>query len=98
MSFTCTNALAHALDPTRQTGSIRNNRRSELLEDVFTLYDFGFPLSEPNHPLYLNTEFVGHTCPAKTTDDDERQREHTQRHARIHNQIVSDPRRAGGIG
>jgi beta-galactosidase len=93
-----TNALAHALDPTRQTGGIRNNRRSELLEDVFTINDFGFPLSEPNHPLYLNTEFVGHTFPTKTTDDDERQREHTLRHARIHNQIASDPRYAGGIG
>ena len=38
-----TNALAHALDPTRQTGGIRNNRPSELLEDVFTINDFGFP-------------------------------------------------------
>ena len=93
-----TNALAHALDPTRQTGGIRNHRNSELLEDVFTINDFGFPLSEPNHPLYLNTEFVGHTYPTKTTDDDERQREHTLRHARIHNQIASDPRYAGGIG
>ena len=93
-----TNALAHALDPTRQTGGIRNNRRSELLEDVFTINDFGFPLSEPNHPLYLNTEFIGHTYPTKTTDDDERQREHTLRHARIHNQLASDSRYAGGIG
>ncbi len=93
-----TNALAHALDPTRQTGGIRNNRQSELLEDVFTINDFGFPLKEPNHPFYLNTEFVGHTFPTKTTDDDERQREHTLRHARIHNQIASDPRYAGGIG
>ena len=93
-----TNALAHALDPTRQTGGIRNNRSSELLEDVFTINDFGFPLKEPNHPLYLNTEFVGHTYPTKTTDDDERQREHTLRHVRIHNQLASDARYAGGIG
>jgi len=96
--YSQTNALAHALDPTRQTGGIRNNRQSELLEDVFTVNDFGFPLSEPNHPLYLNTEFVGHTYPTKTTDDDERQREHTLRHARIHNQLASDTRYAGGIG
>ncbi len=96
--YSRTNALAHALDPTRQTGGIRNNRRSELLEDVFTINDFGFPLSEPNHPLYLNTEFVGHTYPTKSTDDDERQREHTLRHARIHNQLASDARYAGGIG
>ncbi|HEY1743996.1 MAG TPA: glycoside hydrolase family 2 TIM barrel-domain containing protein [Granulicella sp.] len=96
--YTRTNALAHALDGTRQTGGIRNFKQSELLEDVFTINDFGFPLREPNHPLYLNTEFVGHTYPTKTTDDDERQREHTLRHARIHDQLASSPQYAGGIG
>jgi len=93
-----TNKLAHLLDSTRQTGGIRNNHSSELLEDVFTINDFGFPLKEPNHPLYLNTEFVGHTFPTKPTDDDERHREHTLRHARIHNQLASNPQYAGGIG
>jgi beta-galactosidase len=93
-----TNALAHALDGTRQTGGIRYFQESEFLEDVFTMNDFGFPLKKPNHPKYLNTEFVGHTFPTKTTDDDERQREHTLRHARIHNQLASDPQYAGGIG
>jgi beta-galactosidase len=96
--YTRTNTLAHALDTTRQTGGIRNFKESELLEDVFTINDFGFPLRKPNHPRYLNTEFVGHTFPTKTTDDDERQREHTLRHARIHNQLASDPQYAGGIG
>lgn len=96
--YTRTNALAHALDRTRQTGGIRNFPGSEFLEDVFTVNDFGFPLRKPNHPKYLNTEFVGHTFPTKTTDDDERQREHTLRHARIHNQLASDPQYAGGIG
>ena len=96
--YTRTNALAHALDSTRQTGGIRNFQGSEFLEDVFTMNDFGFPLKKPNHPRYLNTEFVGHTFPTKTTDDDERQREHTLRHARIHNQLASDPQYAGGIG
>lgn len=96
--YTRTNALAHALDQTRQTGGIRNFPGSEFLEDVFTVNDFGFPLRKPNHPKYLNTEFVGHTFPTKTTDDDERQREHTLRHARIHNQLASDPQYSGGIG
>jgi beta-galactosidase len=96
--YTRTNALAHALDDSRQTGGIRNFPESELLEDVFTVNDFGFPLRPPNHPRYLNTEFVGHTFPTKTTDDDERQREHTLRHARIHNQLASNPQYAGGIG
>jgi beta-galactosidase len=96
--YTRTNALAHALDNSRQTGGIRYFQESEFLEDVFTMNDFGFPLKPPNHPRYLNTEFVGHTFPTKTTDDDERQREHTLRHARIHNQLASNPQYAGGIG
>ena len=96
--YTRTNAFAHALDTTRQTGGIRYLYDSELLEDVMTMNDFGFPLRKPNHPLYLNTEFVGHTFPTKTTDDNERQREHTLRHAAIHNQLASDPQYAGGIG
>lgn len=96
--YTRTNALAHALDDSRQTGGIRYFQESEFLEDVFTMNDFGFPLKAPNHPRYLNTEFVGHTFPTKTTDDDERQREHTLRHARIHNQLASNPQYAGGIG
>jgi beta-galactosidase len=96
--YTRTNALAHQLDSTRQTGGIRNFPGSELLEDVFTVNDFGFPLRAPNHPLYLNTEFVGHTYPTKTIDNIERLREHTLRHARIHDQLASDPQYAGGIG
>jgi beta-galactosidase len=96
--YTRTNAMAHKLDPTRQTGGIRNFQESEFLEDVFTVNDFGWPLKPPNHPRYLNTEFVGHTYPVKTIDDDERHRQHTIRHARVHNQLASNPQYAGGIG
>lgn len=93
-----TNALAHKLDPTRQTGGIRYFQESEFLEDVFTMNDFGFPLKPPNHPRYLNTEFVGHTYPTKTIDQVERLTEHTIRHARVHDQLASNPQYAGGIG
>jgi beta-galactosidase len=96
--YSRTNALAHQLDPTRQTGGIRNFENSELLEDVFTINDFGFPLRAPNHPLYLNTEFIGHTYPTKSFDNTERLTEHTLRHARVHNQLASNPKYAGGIG
>ena len=96
--YTRTNALAHKLDPSRQTGGIRAFYTSELLEDVFTYNDFGFPLKPPNHPAYLNTEFVGHTYPAKSIDNMERLTEHTLRHVRIHDQLASDPQYAGGIG
>ncbi|HKF05774.1 MAG TPA: glycoside hydrolase family 2 TIM barrel-domain containing protein [Candidatus Sulfotelmatobacter sp.] len=96
--YTRTNALAHQLDPTRQTGGIRYLYDSEFLEDVFTMNDFGFPLRPPNHPRYLNTEFVGHTYPTKTIDQVERLTEHTIRHARVHDQLASNPQYAGGIG
>src|SRR5271156_3273143 len=96
--YTRTNALARQLDPTRQTGGIRNFEQSELLEDVFTINDFGFPLRAPNHPLYLNTEFIGHTYPTKSFDNTERLTEHTLRHARVHNQLASNPQYAGGLG
>jgi len=96
--YTRTNALAHSLDNTRQTCGIRYFQSSEFLEDVFTMNDFGFPLKPPNHPRYLNTEFVGHTFPTKTIDNKERLTEHMLRHARIHNQLGSDPQYAGGLG
>ncbi len=96
--YTRTNAMARSLDDSRPTCGIRNNYKSEFLEDVFTMNDFGFPLRPPNHPLYLNTEFNGHMYPTKRTDNVERIREHTHRHARVHDQLASDKRYAGGLG
>ena len=93
-----TNAMAHKLDPSRPTSGIRYFQESEFLEDVFTMNDFGWPLLAPNHDAYLNTEFVGHTYPAKSIDNMERLTEHTLRHARIHDQLASNPQYAGGIG
>ena len=95
--YTRTNQSAHSLDDTRQTGGIRYLYNSELLEDVFTMNDFGFPLRPPNHPLYLNTEFNGHMFSTKRFDQVERVAEHVLRHARVHNQLASDDRYAGGI-
>ncbi len=96
--YTRTNALAHSLDPTRQTGGVRFFQSSEFLEDVFTMNDFGFPLKPPNHPRYLNTEFIGHTYVTKMYDSGDRLTEHTLRHARVHNQLASNPQYAGGLG
>jgi beta-galactosidase len=92
-----TNEAAHRLDPSRQTGGVRNIYGSERLEDVFTMNDFPFPLRPPNHPLYLVTEFNGHMFPVKPWDDTDRMGEHVLRHARVHNQLASDARYAGGI-
>jgi beta-galactosidase len=96
--YTQTNKLAHDLDDTRQTGGVRFRYNSERLEDVYTMNDFGFPLRPPNHPLYLNTEFSGHMYPTKRGDNVERVREHTHRHARVHDQLASDVKYAGGLG
>lgn len=93
-----TNALAHALDDSRPTGGVRNRYNSEFLEDVFTMNDFQFPLRPPNHPAYLVTEFNGHMFPTKRFDNVERVAEHVLRHARVHDQLASDDRYAGGIG
>jgi beta-galactosidase len=95
--YTRTNAVAHALDDSRQTGGIRNRYDSELLEDVFTINDFGFPLRLPNHQAYLNTEFNGHMFSTKRFDNVERVAEHVTRHVRVHDQLASDERYAGGI-
>ena len=86
--YTRTNALAHKLDPSRQTGGIRYFQESEFLEDVFTMNDFGLPLKPPNHPRYLNTEFVGHTYP----DEDHRQHRAAEG---AHASPRADPRPAG---
>lgn len=96
--YTRTNKLAHELDDSRQTGGVRYRYNSERLEDVFTMNDFGFPLRPANHPLYLNTEFNGHMYPTKRGDNVERVREHTHRHARVHDALASDVKYAGGLG
>jgi len=96
--YTRTNKLAHDLDDSRQTGGVRFRYNSERLEDVYTMNDFGFPLRPPNHPLYLNTEFNGHMYPTKRGDNVERIREHTHRHARVHDALASDVKYAGGLG
>lgn len=96
--YTRTNKLARTLDDSRQTGGVRFKYDSELLEDVFTMNDFQIPLRKPNHPLYLNTEFIGHMYPTKRNDNVERVTEHAMRHARVHNQLASDKAYAGGLG
>jgi beta-galactosidase len=93
------NAIAHAMDDSRQTGGVRYFTESERLEDVFGINDFNPDfISPPNHPLYLNTEFVGHMFPTKRTDNVERTQEHALRHARVHDMLGADDQFAGGIG
>lgn len=93
-----TNALARALDSTRQTGGVRNFIRSEFLEDVFTLNDFPPGIQTPLVRPHLITEFGGHMFPTKTWDHEERRVEHALHHARKQNLQMGHPDIAGAIG
>lgn len=96
--YTRTNALAHKLDPDRQTGGVRCFLESTFLEDVFTYNDFSNTVLEPAEQPYLITEFAGHMFPAKTWDHEERKIDHALLHTRIHNLQMGNPRIAGAIG
>ncbi len=95
--YTKTNKIAHDLDDSRQTGGVRFRYNSERLEDVYTMNDFQWPMREANHPLYIVTEFNGHMFPTKRFDVGDRLREHTHRHARVHDHIAGQQKIAGGL-
>ena len=101
--------MAHQLDPTRQTGGIRANKRSSLLEDVYTYNDFshdgktpgcetkGAVTSDSSKP-YLVTEYGGHMYPTKSFDAEEHRTDHAIRHATVLNAIAGYPDIAGSFG
>ena len=99
-----TNAIAHKLDPTRQTGGVRYLRHSHLLEDVYTFNDFNRNgatkrklICKKNAP-YLVTEYNGHMFPTKSFDDAPHQREHVLRYARMLNGVFAANDTAGAFG
>ena len=98
--YTRTNAIAHALDDSRQTSGVRYFVESELLEDVFALNDFqtGGRLEVPHHPRYLVSEYAGHMFPTKRYDNVQRVQEHALLHLRVLDGLHADPRIAGGFG
>lgn len=104
-----TNALAHSLDGSRQTGGTRYIQRSELLEDVYTYNDFthegGKEVFRPQRdttgleqavPL-LVTESNGHMYPTKRFDQEQRLTEHALRHLRVINESLGREDMAGGL-
>ena len=104
-----TNALAHRLDPTRQTGGVRCNKKSSLLEDVYTYNDFvhdgtnrGCEHKKDVTPdvekPYLVTEYNGHMFPTKSFDPEEHRLEHAMRHAKVLNDAAGEPGLAGSFG
>lgn len=106
--YTKTNALAKALDPTRQTGGVRNFPRSHLLEDVYTYNDFIFSggalklvpavITCGIKAPYLVTEHNGHMYPTKSFDREAIRTEHALRHLKVQNTAFGSSRHAGAIG
>lgn len=96
--YTATNALAHQLDPTRQTGGVRYFLGSEFLEDVYTYNDFSNSIHEPEHTPHLVTEYNGHMFPTKSWDHDARRVEHATRHARVQDRARGMGGVSGAIG
>ena len=104
-----TNALAHKLDPTRQTGGVRCIKNSQLLEDVYTYNEFVHDgvapgceskakvTSDVNKP-YLVTEYNGHMFPTKTFDCEDHRSEHALRHARVLDGVASYEDISGSFG
>lgn len=97
-----TNEVAHRLDPTRQTGGVRNFSGSELLEDVYTYNDFFHDGNkagcEPKANItsnkdkpYMITENNGHMFPTKSFDNEDHRLEHALRHAKVLNDVASYP-------
>jgi beta-galactosidase len=93
-----TNALAHQLDPTRQTGGVRDRLNSTFLEDVYTYNDFSNDIRTPVHQPHLITEYSGHMLPTKTWDHEERRIKHALLHAHIQNLQLGRDDVAGAIG
>ncbi|HSM24736.1 MAG TPA: glycoside hydrolase family 2 TIM barrel-domain containing protein, partial [Anaerolineaceae bacterium] len=96
--YTRTNALAHQLDPGRQTGGVRCFLGSSFLEDVYTYNDFSNTVVDPPHKPYLITEFAGHMFPTKVWDGEDRLIEHALLHARIQNLQMGRSDISGAIG
>ncbi len=104
-----TNTLAHAEDPTRQTGGVRCYKKGIFQEDVFTYNDFSHTgdnagvakkssVTADSSKPYLITEYNGHMFPTKAYDSEEHRSEHMLRHARVLDGAASDPDITGSFG
>ncbi len=104
-----TNALAHSLDPSRQTSGVRYLEKSRFLEDVYAYNDFSHDGTAPGAKKrsavtpdmdrpYLISECNGHMFPTKSFDPWEKRQEHALRHARVQNAAASDGEISGCFG
>ena len=107
--YTRTNAIAHALDPSRATSGVRYLEKSSLLEDVYAFNDFSHTGNNPgvkrkkdvmrerDKPLLIS-ECNGHMYPTKPFDDWPHRQEHALRHARVLNAAYADGEHVGCFG
>jgi len=104
-----TNALAHELDPTRQTCGVRSFKKGIFQEDVYTYNDFSndarltgcLKKSEVTSDVekpYLITEFNGHMYPTKAYDWEEHRLEHLKRHVAVLDKVAGADDISGCIG
>ena len=104
-----TNALAHFLDPSRQTSGVRYLVKSHLLEDVYAYNDFKpFDFKEPIRKKdrittdpekgYLISEHSGHMFPTKSFDPWSKRQMHALRHARTLDAAAASGEHAGCFG
>ena len=104
-----TNEVAHALDPTRQTGGVRCYKKSNLLEDVYTYNDFihsggnqgcdkKSSVTTDMNKGYFISEYMGHMFPTKAFDWEEHRLEDAIRHARVLNDVSANDDIAGSFG
>lgn len=104
-----TNALAHALDPSRATSGVRYLEKSSLLEDVYAYNDFSHSGLNPGakkkssvtpdmNKAFLISECNGHMFPTKSFDTWEKRQEHALRHARVQSDAMGSGEHAGCFG
>ncbi|MCM1327830.1 MAG: glycoside hydrolase family 2 protein [Ruminococcus sp.] len=96
-----TNAIAHELDPSRQTSGVRYIEQSHLLEDVYAYNDFSHDGTTPGvkpkksvtpdmSKAILVSECNGHMYPTKSFDTWEKRQEQALRHIRVQNAALKE--------
>lgn len=107
--YTCTNRIAHDLDPSRATSGVRYLEKSHLLEDVYAYNDFSHKGNNPGakrkkdvspdpKKAFLISECNGHMYPTKPYDDAPHRQEHALRHARVLDAAYGSGEHAGCFG
>ncbi len=103
-----TNDIARSLDLTRQTHGVRNTKKGEFLEDIYSYNDFSHNgynagLENPNkitqgYVPYIVTEHNGHVYPVKKYDHESKRVDQAMRHASVIDSAYEYKRISGAIG